>query len=295
MGGGAVTSIEALALLQRIYGAHVPADSGAALAMLETSPYAPTDAGEAAALRALVLAAAGQGLEGMRAAAERLTAQTRPLATTHKPLGGLVKLQLEELSRRGAAPAPVISEARAAALFAELAAAPDIPHDFVDEGCHYRAHVIARRLEEAGVASEKIVLSPTAGDLRIDSAKAALGFTIAMFHVATVVNVRTTDGRIERRVLDPSLCDGPATIDAWAATMRAVGGAPCEISFLPRFALMPWQRDQPPADWRAEELAEAQAWNEQYREVQRSMQESGFYDYLRELASGGGGNAGAPG
>ncbi len=177
----------------------------------------------------------------------------------------------------------VVTLAEAKALFEQLANAPDIPHKFIDEGCHFRAHVESKRLEEAGVYSEKIFILPHASDLKIMSDNHPLGFTLGIFHTAPCINVQLEDGRVERRVIDPSLFRGPVPEETWAKSMRGLNGKPCEIFYLPRFALHLSDRKEPPTAWRKEDLDDATAWNTQYQEVQKDMEASGFYDHLKEL------------
>ncbi|MBL8950853.1 MAG: hypothetical protein JNK82_08760 [Myxococcaceae bacterium] len=177
----------------------------------------------------------------------------------------------------------VVTLAEAKALFDTLASAPDIPHKFIDEGCHFRAHVEAKRLEEAGVYSEKIFILPEASDLKILSPEHPLGFTLGIFHTAPCINVQLEDGRVERRVIDPSLFKGPVPEETWARSMHGLNQKPCEIFYLPRFALHLSDRKAPPSAWRKEDLADATAWNTQYQEVQKDMVASGFYDHLQEL------------
>lgn len=177
----------------------------------------------------------------------------------------------------------VVTLAEAKALFDALANAPDIPHKFIDEGCHFRAHVESKRLEEAGVYSEKIFILPHESDLKIMSDQHPLGFTLGIFHTAPCINVQLDDGRVERRVIDPSLFKGPVPEETWAKSMRGLNGKPCEIFYLPRFAMHLSDRKEPPTAWRADDLADASAWNSQYREVQKDMESSGFYDHLKEL------------
>lgn len=179
----------------------------------------------------------------------------------------------------------VVSVSEAKALFDQLAAATDIPHDFLDEGCHFRAHVEAKRLEDAGIYSEKIFVLPDHADLRIDSERHPLGFTLAIFHTAPCISVQQEDGTVERRVIDPSLFNAPVPVETWAGTMRGLNGKPCEVFYLPRHALDLSDRADPPNAWRKDDLDFAQAWNDDYVEVEAMMKTSGFYDHLKELVA----------
>ncbi len=297
--------------LQANYGGRIPTDEAEALHALDQSPLAPSDPTAKANLREAVLAHLGERIDGLRAAFEATTAHARANATEHRAAGGQLAARLQANASANAdananvnvnvnvnasvsvpsaaTKAPklqrAISEARVRELYDIMAAAPDIPHHFVDDGCMFRAHVIAKRLEEAGVFSEKIIHQTTGGDLKINSDKAAIGFTLAMFHIATAVYVKTEGGSIERRVIDPSLCDGPATPELWASHMEAVGGADCVTSYAPRFCLMPYDRENPPTTWKQRDLDDAREWNVTYKEVQQHMIDANFYDHLKELVA----------
>lgn len=275
--------------LQAIYSGRIPSDATAALAVLDQSPLAPIDPEQKAVLRAAVMNHLGEQIDDLKAAFVATTANAQPIATEHRQTGG----QIVAVRRSGEVePATTVrspklqravSEVRVQELYDQMAKAPDIPHHFVDDGCMFRAHVVAKRLEDAGVFSEKIIRQTTGGDLKINSDKAAIGFTLAMFHIATCLYVKTANGRVERRVIDPSLCDGPATPEAWASRMEAVGGAPCVTSYMPRFCLMPYDQEAPPSTWEQRDLDDAMRWNEEYGEVQKYMLENDFYAHLKEL------------
>ncbi|MFH1808969.1 MAG: protein-glutamine glutaminase family protein [Pseudomonadota bacterium] len=281
--------------LRAVFGDRVPADATQALGMLDASPLRPRDPTALQALRAAVLEGAARSLEELKQSNPTLAATIPPPSSVaHQPMPPAMALRLSELQRiRDATPADglqrTVSLARARELFDMLAAAPDIPHDFIDEGCHYRAHVENKRLEEAGVFSEKIFIVPDGGDLRMNSEHSPIGFTLAMFHTAPCIAVKLDDGSIERRVLDPSMGDHPLTIDEWSTTMHGLNGKPCSFVVLPRFAMHLMDRDNPPATWRQADLDDALAWNTQYKALQQDMLDSGFYDSLKEMAGAAGG------
>ncbi len=155
-----------------------------------------------------------------------------------------------------------------------------IPHHFVDEGCHHRAHVAAHWLDSQGLGSEKIFALPGRGDLEMSSRHSPIGYTRAIFHVAVCVRVKTARG-IERRVLDPSLGSAPMTPEAWLQTMRAEGGV--RLAYAPRFVAHLSDREAPPASFVQRDLDDAYAWNRSYKLAQDDMVRSGFYEHLKEL------------
>jgi len=269
------------AAVLRVFGDAVPADASHALSTLEQSPLKPSDPAELQAVRGLVrerAQAAMAQLESSGYVPPRLLEKQGAGAQPQSALS----LRLQELSRPLD---PVISPARAAELFELLASDSSIPHDFIDEGCHFRAHVEAQKLEDAGVYSEKVFLRPTDGfDLKISSDKSPLGFTLGMFHTAPCVLVKT-DAGTERRVLDPSLGDEPMTLTAWQEQMASVGGGACEMFYLPRFAFHLSDRYDPPTAWKQKDVYESLTWNDQYTELWGEMKKSGFYDSLKEMVA----------
>jgi hypothetical protein len=259
-----------LKALRAVFGNRIPANARDALNMLESSPMAPPTRAGRNALRSEVLSRLGAPLKGDTFDSAPAQALRRPA-----PVSSADGLR------------QVISLDQAQQAFDALAAAKDIPHHFIDEGCHYRAHVACWRLEEQGIYSEKVFLVPRKGDLRIDSDKHPLGFTLAMFHNAAAIVVRTADGSLERRVLDPSLFAGPVPLDTWASRLRSVAGAGEDFVFLPRFASHLTQRDDPPDGWDPADLEEALGWGGIYQEVQKMYEETGFYEHLLELVGEG--------
>jgi hypothetical protein len=289
-------SPRALAALTAVYGSRVPKDPTSALGALETSPAAPTDKALLAEVRQAALCLAGEEIDALGVRTKELFAAPRPVGSARRPMPQNVALLLASKSdvAAGLIPgmttgtAPVlsryVSEQRARELFSLLAKAPDIPHRFVDEGCHFRAHVEARRLEELGVYSEKAFLVPDGADLRIKSPHSPIGFTLAIFHTAPVIFVRTDEGKLERRIIDPSLFDEPVSVEKWAALMDGLNKKPVKTMFLPRFAFHLSDRDAPPATWRPGDLEDSSKWNADYKLVEEDMKSGGFYDHMKELA-----------
>jgi hypothetical protein len=274
--------------LRAIFGDAIPEDAPSALAQLEASPLAPKGVAELQALRDAVLAQAGQKLDAVAQVVTRVVGEAQGSTNTQRALAGgvgarMAALNFGEVSGAGGL-VKAVSPKRAQELFDTLKGA-DIPHDFIDEGCLHRAHTEAKMLEDAGVFSEKIFLVPDATDLKIKSDKHPLGFTLAMFHVAPTLFVDGPKGP-ERRVMDPSLGDGPLTVEDWSSKMEGLNHKPCEALYLPRFAFHLMDRKDPPEEWRADDLKDAASWNTQYKEVQDGMKEMGFYDHLKEMVDG---------
>lgn len=287
-------SPRSLAQLKMVFGDCVPKQNAAA--MLESSPVAPTNPADLQALHALLREHAGKKLAALVPAGAPSSTQSRSL-----PSGAALQLGQVQAARELRSPdglLKTLTEKRAAALFDTIAAMKDVPHAFLDEGCFHRSHVVAKRLEEAGIFCEKIFTIPTSGDLIMETGKATsgLGFAVGIYHEAVVVHVVTNSGALERRVLDPSLGDAPMTVDAWLATMHPSPVTPMgepvpesergalETFFLPRFAYGLSDRDDPPTAWREGDLASAFKWNDEWRIVQKDYVDGGFYDELPKLA-----------
>nr|WP_257019505.1 protein-glutamine glutaminase family protein [Streptomyces sp. TLI_235] len=134
---------------------------------------------------------------------------------------------------------PIVDEHDALDLFHQLAdlqyqtadgSAARVPFGFPDDGCFDRAHLMAVRLTELGVANRKIFVQRQALDSRaelvVDSENAARTGPQGprqvswVFHVAVVVDVDINDnGRPEPMVIDPSMADRPLLVDHWMAQM----------------------------------------------------------------------------
>jgi len=111
-----------------------------------------------------------------------------------------------------------VSEDEARSLFREVAAMPDIPHEFSAFGCEARAHIVAERLKEKGYSVQKIWavgggLSPYKGQNDVWD-----------FHVATAIPVRVGNGNIEWRVLDPTLANEPVDTNDWLRRFQPNAG-----------------------------------------------------------------------
>lgn len=282
-------SARSFAHLKAVFGDCVPKQNAAA--MLESSPVAPTNPAELQALRTLVVELAGTKL-----------ARVAPSSTQARSLPSGAMLQLGQLQavrelRSSDGLLKVLTEKRATALFDTIAAMKDVPHTFLEEGCFHRSHVVAKRLEEAGIFCEKIFTIPTSGDLIMETPKAKLDFSVGIYHEAVVVHVARDDGSgVERRVLDPSMGDKPLRVDEWLATMHPSPVTPMgepipaaeqgglETFFLPRFAYGLSDRNAPPTTWSEKDLASAFKWNDEWKVVQKDYEDGGFYDELPKLA-----------
>ncbi|WP_241003310.1 protein-glutamine glutaminase family protein [Streptomyces sp. CB01881] len=115
-----------------------------------------------------------------------------------------------------------------------------VPFDFPDDGCFNRAHLMAVRLTELGVASQKVFVryqtAPDTPGLAVASMNAADATANAAgtvrwdWHVAVVVDVDVNgDGGRHAMVLDPSMADRPLLVDHWIAGMGVRVGTSMDI------------------------------------------------------------------
>lgn len=257
-----IGSVSSADLLRQCFGVQLPVSEVEALAAAHVSP-------------------AVQNVDEFERAV-RLAYAQKPA-----PAGPAASVLALRLAATAAVKTFVLSEAACKAAFEKIKNDPDIPHRFVDEGCIFRAHVASHKLEADGVYSEKVFCIPGGGDLRMTASSHPLGYTFAMFHVATCVFVNTATGP-ERRVLDPSLGDEPLTVEAWQTRMRGTSKTNPETSvyYTSRFILHPSDRDKAPTTWSEDDLEQSRAWNQDYKVVQEDMIKSNFYETLRELEQG---------
>lgn len=131
-----------------------------------------------------------------------------------------------------------VTEQQAQQLFQELArltfwtntdALAPVPFHYPPDGCYARAHLMAERLTELGIASEKVFAISTApGGLQVRSDFAAdmppgsqqQPVVQWWYHVAPVIRVRDAQGNVQEMVMDPSMFPGPVRIDGWTGRMR---------------------------------------------------------------------------
>ncbi len=111
-----------------------------------------------------------------------------------------------------------LSLERAVALFGELRSQQHIPFDFPQSYCSARAHEMRRLMAEQGIECRKVFFHPTVGH-SIGAEHPVHGTITWSYHVAPTVAVQTPQGVVVRMVVDPSLFDGPVTIEQWRAVM----------------------------------------------------------------------------
>ncbi|MEV7189512.1 protein-glutamine glutaminase family protein [Kitasatospora sp. NPDC093102] len=102
-----------------------------------------------------------------------------------------------------------------------------VPFDYPDDGCHTRAHVVAKMLSRSGIYSRKVfaVWDDPARRLMVESENAAgampgvPGTVRWQYHVAPLVLVDEGAGQHVETVIDPSLSNKPQPLSKWLATI----------------------------------------------------------------------------
>ncbi|ASZ12630.1 hypothetical protein KTO58_11340 [Chitinophaga pendula] len=108
------------------------------------------------------------------------------------------------------------SEAALTTLFNQLKAAP-IPFKFASDGCYARAHKMRQMILAAGYDADKLFVY---GNLAASTGTCCVSWS---YHVAPLVNVKTANGTVQQRILDPSLFTAPVAVSTWLNACRNTG------------------------------------------------------------------------
>jgi hypothetical protein len=117
-------------------------------------------------------------------------------------------------------------------LFQRLAAQRHIPFEYPDDGCYARAHEMTMLLEKKRIVAVKFFVEQfrdhfvwkkwrpgrtKQGLLRVDTSNSPDGYVNWIYHVAPMVLVKGADGKVEGKILDPSIADHPLSWQEWMA------------------------------------------------------------------------------
>lgn len=112
---------------------------------------------------------------------------------------------------------PALSLDRALELFDELADMEDIAFGYPQDGCYARAHIMCQRMLDAGLTPRKAWAFEDENYLVVKSHD---GKDVTWwYHVAPALSIRTPEGTVQDFVFDPSLFDGPVSLEEWGAIM----------------------------------------------------------------------------
>lgn len=118
---------------------------------------------------------------------------------------------------------------RADELFNKAKAMNDIAWNYKQDGCYARAHLMARRFEAEGVRVDKVWIK---GNLYVPGTKNQPEISWN-FHVAPIVYVKDSKGKINKMVIDPSLFDHPVTVEEWDKKMSKKTKLGSEVALFP--------------------------------------------------------------
>lgn len=135
--------------------------------------------------------------------------------------------------------------------FAEVAAAPDIPYQYPEDGCYARAHAMSRILEREDVITGKVFVE---GNLRVETKNSPKGYVEWWYHVAPVLLV-DRDGTPEVDVLDPSIFDHAVPVNDWLEIQtRHTNARRDNVYQTPRFNYIPNEKDEDLNDYKPEDI-----------------------------------------
>lgn len=112
--------------------------------------------------------------------------------------------------------ADILSQEEAELIFEYYRDRPDIAHYCYEDQCYARAHELAKTMEgELGIKGFK-TFTGDPSSLKPSIRHASSGEEIVWsYHIATSVLVKARDGTLQKMVIDPSLFEGPVTMETW--------------------------------------------------------------------------------
>ncbi|HKC11054.1 MAG TPA: protein-glutamine glutaminase family protein [Vicinamibacteria bacterium] len=119
----------------------------------------------------------------------------------------------------GSATNPLTS-AQAQALFTEMAALPNVPFNYPDDGCYARAHEMYFTMKADGVEAGKAwnygsKFESSQSTLKVSTPYNPNGEVTWRYHVAPSVWVQDGAGGAKQMVIDPSIAKGPIPAVEW--------------------------------------------------------------------------------
>ena len=124
-------------------------------------------------------------------------------------------------------------------VFAALAAQKDIAFEFPRDGCYARAHLMCRRLQQAGYTPGKVWSFANGQPLYAKTAHDPAGFVQWSYHVAPVLAVKMPDNRVICAVADPSLFGSLVTVGKWRDAQKPQGAKYDPIIRVTKYGVAP--------------------------------------------------------
>ncbi|MBL8473763.1 MAG: hypothetical protein KF778_06210 [Rhodocyclaceae bacterium] len=132
----------------------------------------------------------------------------------------------------------------------------DVPFDYPPDCCYARARVMSDMMEKEGYASRKLWYEGYLEPNRADGTRVAFpdanGNSAPVtwhYHVAPIVQVEQSNGKVEERVLDPSLSDKPLSMDEWKARCGPHAQVPTMQEITPSNVHYPFDPDTKGRDY----------------------------------------------
>jgi hypothetical protein len=116
-----------------------------------------------------------------------------------------------------------VTLAQAQQAYRLMASQRDIAFRFPADGCYARAHLMIRRLQGRGLHPYKVWTFANGDSLHVRTPNHPKGFVEWRYHVAPVLRVRLQNNQQRWLVIDPALCNGPATITTWKNAQKKPG------------------------------------------------------------------------
>ena len=113
------------------------------------------------------------------------------------------------------------NKSEATKIYNDMKDESDIAFNFPKDGCYARAHLMTLRiLEKYGVATGKVWAIVASGlNLLEVNTNGPYGQVNWRYHVAPTITISNSDGTSSTMVIDPSIEDGPVSIEQWTSTM----------------------------------------------------------------------------
>jgi hypothetical protein len=149
----------------------------------------------------------------------------------------------------------VLTKIQASQLFSEFRNNPNIPLQYVQDGCFARATEMTRIAEKQGITLAKIFIE---GSLRATAPKYANSKLRFDYHVAAIAVVNV-NGNATVMVFDPVFFNEPVAKDVWQKRFLEKGEPKAKIKetyYGSRFQVYPrwWKTEQPKYSWTSYDL-----------------------------------------
>ncbi len=125
----------------------------------------------------------------------------------------------------------IVSLKDLASIYKEVLGLDYIPFQYLETGCDFRAHEIARHLE-----SKSIYVGKAYAEGKMLVRRSAISNDVIewAFHIAPLIKVKTRNGILDF-VIDPALFTTPVSLDVWQKKLTELDGSHAHITTHDRF------------------------------------------------------------